>query len=110
MVPIMVLIFKFKMHMAVGTSAAMMIITSVGGILGYIVNGLGVTGLPSPSIGYVYIWSWLCLVTTSIAAVPLGVRAAHGLSAKQLRLIFSLLAIYIGLRMLGLFSWSGWPI
>ena len=110
MVPIMVLAFKFKMHMAVGTSAAMMMVTSVGGLVGYMVNGLGVAGIPSPSVGYVYIWSWLCLAATSIATVQIGVRTAHRLPAKHLRRIFAVLAIYIGLRMLGLFGWLGWPI
>lgn len=110
MVPIMVLVFKFRMHLAVGTSAAMMVMTCLGGLAGYMIYGGGVAGIPSPSIGYVYIWAWLCLVTTSMAAVSLGVRAAHRLPAKQLSWIFSAIVLYVGLKMLGLFSWLGWPI
>ena len=41
LVPVMVLALKFKMHNAVGTSTAMMIFTSIGGVIGYVVNGLG---------------------------------------------------------------------
>ena len=39
---------KFKMHKAVST--AMMIFTSIGGIISYVVNGLGVSGLPEYSV------------------------------------------------------------
>ena len=77
MVPIMVMALKFKMHNAVGTSTAMMIFTSIGGVIGYIVNGLGVAGLPSASIGYVHIWSWLALAATSVPMARVGARTAH---------------------------------
>ena len=105
MVPVMVLALKFKMHQAVGTSTAMMILTSLGGLIGYIVNGLGVTGIPSPHIGYVHIWSWLALAGTSVAMAQVGARAAHLLPAKQLRWIFIAAMFYMGLRMVGVFDW-----
>ncbi|MBL7120106.1 MAG: sulfite exporter TauE/SafE family protein [Dehalococcoidia bacterium] len=104
-VPIMVLIFRFPMRMAVGTSAATISMISIGGITGYIVNGLGVKGIPSPSMGYVYIWAWLCLVGTGIFMTQVGVRIAHRLPAKQLGWIFSAAALYVGLRMIGVFGW-----
>jgi len=110
MVPVMLLAFKFKMHQAVGTSTAMMILTSTGGVIGYIVNGLGTAGIPSPSIGYVHIWSWLFLVATSIAMAQLGALTAHNLPAKQLRWIFISVMFYMGLKMIGVFDWLGWPI
>jgi uncharacterized membrane protein YfcA len=69
--------------------------------------GVGVAGIPSPSVGYIYIWAWLCLVSSSIAAVQLGVRAAHHLPAKKLGWVFSIIVLYVGLKMLGLFSWLG---
>jgi len=110
MVPVMVLALKFKMHHAVGTSTALMILTSIGGVIGYIVNGLGVEGIPSPSIGYVHIWSWLALAATSIAVAQLGARTAHMLPARQLRWLFIAVMIYMGLKMIGLFDWLDWPI
>jgi len=110
MVPIMVLIFRFQMHLAVGTSAATIAMMSIGGLAGYVVNGLGVIGIPSPSVGYVYIWAWLCLAGTSAIMTQMGVRIAHRLAAKQLVWIFSAAAIYVGLRMIGVFDWLGWPI
>ena len=110
MVPIMALVFRFGMHMAVATSAATISMISIGGLTGYIVHGLGVAEIPSPSIGYVYIWAWLCLAGASIFMTQVGVRIAHRLAAKQLTWIFSAAALYVGLRMIGVFSWLGWPI
>lgn len=107
MVPIMTLALKFKMHHAVATSAAMMMFTSLGGVIGYIVNGLEVTGLPSTSIGYVHIWSWLALAATSVPMAQVGARTAHLLPAKQLRWIFITVMLYMGLKMIGVFNWLG---
>jgi len=110
MVPLMALMFGFPMHLAVGTSVAAVSIMSIGGVAGYAISGVGVPEIPSPSIGYVYIWAWLCLVAGSIIMTQVGVRIAHRVPAKQLGWVFGALALYIGLRMLGLFEWLGWPI
>lgn len=66
MVPVMVLAMRFKMHQSVGTSTALMMFTSIGGILSYTVNGLNVSGLPPYSVGYVNILQWILLAGTSL--------------------------------------------
>jgi len=110
MVPVMVLALKFKMHQAVGTSTAMMILTSIGGLVGYIINGWAVPGLPAYSIGYVNIPTWAILASTSILMAQVGVRTAHRLPARQLRWVFIAVMFYVALKMIGLFEWLGWPI
>jgi uncharacterized membrane protein YfcA len=75
-----------------------------------VVNGLGVEGLPSFSIGYVNLPAWIYLTVTSVLATQVGARAAHRLPAKQLRWIFIVILFYIGLRMVGFFEWLGWPL
>jgi len=110
LVPVMVLALKFKMHNAVGTSTAMTIFTSIGGVIGYVVNGLGVTGLPAGSIGYVHIWSCMALADTSVLMAQVGVRTAHRIPAKQLKWIFIAVMLYMGLKIIGVFDWLGWPI
>jgi len=109
-VPVMVLALKFKMHNAVATSLAMMIFTSIGGVTGYIINGLAIPNLPAYSIGYVNLPSWFLLAVSSIGMAQVGAMAAHKLPAKQLRYIFIAVMFYIGLRMLGVFDWLDWPI
>jgi uncharacterized membrane protein YfcA len=104
-VAVLVLALNFPMHTAVGTSVASIILASLGGIVGYIVNGLGVSGLPPYSLGYVNLPIWLCLAATSIPLAQLGARAAHALPAKPLRYILIAFMIYAGLEMLGVFNW-----
>jgi len=102
-VPILVIALNFPMHIAIGTSVASIVFASIGGIVGYIVNGLGVSGLLPYSIGYVNLPIWLCLAATSIPMAQLGARAAHALPAKQLKYVFIAFMVYIGLKMIGVF-------
>lgn len=104
MVPIMVLVLKFKMHDAVATSLAVMIFTSIGGVVGYITNGLNVPGLPPHSVGYVNLLSGSLLAATSVGMAQVGAIAAHRLPTRQLRYGFVGVMFYSGLRMLGAFG------
>jgi uncharacterized membrane protein YfcA len=104
-VAVLVLALNFPMHVAVGTSVAAIILGSLGGIAGYVVNGLGVPGLLPYSVGYVNLPIWLCLIATSIPLAQLGARAAHALPAKPLMYIFIAFMVYAGLEMIGAFNW-----
>lgn len=101
MIPLMVLLLKFRMHQAVGTSSALMIATSTGGVIGYIINGLGVEGLFAYSLGYVNLISWLALAVTSVPMAQVGVRVSHRLPARELKYIFVAVMIGVGLKMIG---------
>ncbi len=109
-VPVMVLALKFKMHNAIATSLAMIIFNSAGGVIGYIINGLGVPNLPAYSIGYVNLPAWFLLAVTSIGMAQVGAMIAHRLRARQLRWIFIVVQFYVALRMMGVFDWLGWPV
>ena len=109
-IPVMVLALKFEMHHAVATSLAMMIFTSIGGVIGYIINGLGIPNLPTYSLGYVNLPAWFLLAVTSVGMAQVGAITAYKLPAKQLRYIFIAVMFYMGLKMLGVFDWLGWPI
>jgi uncharacterized membrane protein YfcA len=104
-VAVLVLALDYSVHTAVGTSVAAIILGSLGGIVGYIVNGLPVSGLLPYSIGYVNLPIWLCLTATSIPMAQLGARAAHALPAKPLMYIFIAFMVYAGLEMVGVFHW-----
>jgi uncharacterized membrane protein YfcA len=110
MIPVMVLALRFSMHSAVATSLAVMMFTSLGGVIGYLVNGLGVPGLPAYSIGYINLPSWFLLAVTSVGMAQVGAITAHKLPARQLRYIFIAVMFYMGLKMLGVFDWLGWPL
>ena len=101
-VPALVLIFHFPMHLAIGTSLASIIFTSLGGIIGYILHGIGTSPLPY-SIGYINMQVWLYLAATSLPLAQLGAKAAHALPAKYLHYLFIAFVVYAGLKMIGVF-------
>ena len=108
-VPALTTGLKFRLHCAVGTSLAMIIFTSIGGALGYLIHGLPVPNLPPFSVGYVNLLACACLVVTSIPVAQLGARTAHKLPEMQLRYAFTVLMLYIAVRMIGVFEWLGLP-
>jgi len=110
MIPIMLYALKFKMHQAVGTSTALMIFTALGGILSYIINGWGVSGLPPYSTGYVNWLQWILLAGCSVPMAIVGAKTAHLLPAKQLKYIFIAVMLYIGLKMAGVFTMLHLPL
>jgi len=110
MIPVMVLALRFKMHQAVGTSTALMIFASIGGILSYLFNGLNISGLPPYSVGYVNFLQLILLAGTSVPMAQVGVRVAHKLPAKQLKYVFIAVMFYMGLKMMGAFAWLHLPI
>jgi len=110
MVPIMFYFLNFKMHQAVGTSTALMIFTAFGGSLSYLINGLGLQGLPPYSTGYL---NWLQFIVLAGGSIPLaivGAKTAHLMPAKQLKYIFIIVMLYMGLKMIGVFAWLHLPL
>lgn len=109
MIPIMVYFLNFKMHQAVGTSTALMIFTAIGGSLSFLINGLGIQGLPPYSTGYLNWLQWVLLSGTSVPLAIVGAKTAHLLPAKQLKYIFIAVMFYMGLKMIGVFAWLHLP-
>ncbi len=109
-IPVMLIFLNFHMHEAVGTSTAMMIFTALGGSIGYMLLGLGQTGLPEFSIGYVNLLQWALLAGTSIPMAQVGAHFAHKINAKSLKWLFIVVMIYMALKMIGVYSMLGLPI
>lgn len=73
------------MHRAVATAAGFGTIIAVPGTIGSILGGLGETGLPFGSIGYVNVIAALAIISMSLITAPWGVAMAHSLNAAHLR-------------------------
>jgi uncharacterized protein len=87
-------------HQAIGTSAAIGFPIAIAGTVGYIINGLRVTGLPEYSFGYAYLPAFVGIVCASVLTAPMGVRLAHGLPVARLKRLFAVLLLLVGTRML----------
>jgi len=95
---------NLTVHEAIGTSAAIGFPIAIAGTIGYIVNGLNVSGLPPYCLGYVYLPALAGIVAASVLTAPLGVRLAHSLPVAKLKRVFALLLFIMGTKMLvGLF-------
>ena len=109
-IPILVVGLRFSMHMAIGTSMALMAIISALATLYYAIYGLNVAGLPEYSIGYVNLLQFALLVVTSVPMAQVGAHIAHRLPGKQLKFIFICVMVYMGIKINGIFDWLGLPI
>jgi uncharacterized membrane protein YfcA len=82
-------LFSYPIHRAVGTAAALGLIISVPGAIGFAVAGYGHSQLPPFSLGYVNWAGFLAIVPTSILAAPYGARLAHAISRVWLSRAFA---------------------
>jgi uncharacterized membrane protein YfcA len=94
-----------KMHHAIGTSAAVGLPIALAGTAGYLISGLGATGLPAGSFGFIYLPALAGTVLASALVAPLGARLAHRLPVATLKKIFAGVILLLLAKMLhGLFS------
>ena len=84
---------------AVATSAALGFPIAVANVIGYIISGLNVAGLPVGSFGYIWLPALVVIAACSFMTAPLGAKAAHSLPIDKLKRIFGsvlyLLAAYM---------------
>lgn len=87
------------LHRAVGTSAAVGFPIALAGALGFAVNGLGVPGIPEPSVGFIYLPAFAGIAVVSMLVAPLGARAAHALPVARLKKVFGVFLLLMSGRM-----------
>ena len=91
---------NIAIHQAIGTAAAVGWPIAAAGAAGYIIGGLGTTGLPPYSVGYVYVPALIGIVAASVVAAPLGASVAHRTSGKTLKKIFAIVLFSLATTML----------
>lgn len=91
--------FSTPMHVAVGTGAALGMVISIPGAISFLINGMGVAGLPPGSIGYVNLLGFALIVPATLLTTPYGVRLAHAVNAVRLRQFFALFLALTSVRM-----------
>ncbi|GAB4165260.1 MAG: sulfite exporter TauE/SafE family protein [Rhodocyclaceae bacterium] len=87
-------------HQAVGTSAALGFPIAAAGTIGYLAAGWKAGGLPSYSLGYLYLPALIGVVAMSVLFAPLGARTAHRLPVKRLKRGFGVLLALLATKML----------
>jgi len=87
-------------HQAVATSAALGFPIALANVVGYIIAGQSVEGLPTGALGYVYLPALAVIATASVLMAPLGVKAAHAMPVKQLKRVFAFILYMLAAYML----------
>jgi len=90
-------------HNAVATSAALGFPIAVANVIGYVVSGMNVQGLPPSSFGYIWLPALIIIASCSFFVAPLGAKAAHNLPVKKLKRIFGSMLYMLAAYML----WKG---
>lgn len=98
-VPLMLIMLRLPIHLAVGNSSALIVISSLTGTLSYILHGLRVA-VPVPfSLGYVNLLVAAVAAPLTIVFARLGVRLATRISQDKMVRIFALLLMLVGLKL-----------
>jgi uncharacterized membrane protein YfcA len=94
---------NISIHNAVATSAALGFPIAVANVLGYVVSGQSVQGLPGGSFGYIWLPALAVIAVCSVLTAPLGAKAAHNLPVKKLKRVFASILYLLAAYML----WKG---
>lgn len=100
-IPILTMIFGFKLTKAIGTSSVYISLTAIGGVISYIYSGWAVNPL-SFSLGYVSLINWILIVLFSVPMASLGAKLVYKVPEKKLKIVFAILIFFIAAKMLGL--------
>jgi len=88
-------------HKAVATSAALGFPIALANVIGYIIAGHRLEGLPPWSLGYLWLPALVVIASCSVLMAPAGARAAHALPVPALKRAFAGVLILFALYMLG---------
>ncbi len=89
-----------RVHEAIGTAAAVGWPLATAGTLGYILSGAGKAGVPSWSIGFVYLPALAWIVVASVTMAPVGARIAHRTPGRTLKRVFAVVLFLLATNML----------
>ncbi|NLX48817.1 MAG: sulfite exporter TauE/SafE family protein [Methanospirillum sp.] len=102
LVPILTIVLRHPIRVAVGTSMPIILCAAAGGVIGYALNGPAVIASLPWSLGYVHLPGALALAAGSVPAAQLGARLAHALPPRLLSVALALLMVLTGVLMIDL--------
>lgn len=98
-VPMMTL-YGTPIHRAVATAAGFGVIIAVPSVIGFLVTGWSVEGVPPFTLGHVNLPAFGVIVAMTMLTTPLGVRLSHALDPKPLKRAFAVFIMLMALNML----------
>jgi uncharacterized protein len=90
-------------HNAVATSAALGFPIALANVVGYVLAGQQVQGLPEGAFGYIWLPALTVIALCSVFTAPLGARLSHKLPVGKLKRVFASILYVLATYML----WKG---
>jgi uncharacterized membrane protein YfcA len=95
-IPILLHWARMDVRRVAPVSIAIMVVAAPAAVLGYVLAGSTLPGLPSASMGYVFLPAAAAMIPGAVAFAPLGARWNQRLPTATLRRLFALLLIVVG--------------
>ena len=91
---------SIPIHRAIGTAAALGLFISVPATIGLAFSGFNVPNRPPLSIGYVNLIAFFIMFPLTVFFAPIGVKIAHLINQRMLKIIFGVFLIITSAKML----------
>lgn len=104
-VPMMVILLRQPIHLAVGNSSGLMMVSALIGTASYAVHGWQRPDLPPLSLGYVNLLVAALIAPVTILCARVGVRLASRMSHAKLSRAFALFIVGVGAYMFLRYIW-----
>lgn len=93
-------LYNVAVHRAVATAAGFGLIIAAPSVIGFILSGWAAPDRPAFTLGYVHVPAFAILVPMTVLFAPYGVKLAHSLNPRPLKLLFALFLFITALNML----------
>jgi uncharacterized membrane protein YfcA len=87
-------------HKAIGTAAALGLFIAIPATIGLAFSGFDVPNRPPMSIGYVNLIAFFIMFPLTVFFAPIGVKFAHRINQRLLKIIFGIFLIFTSVKML----------
>ncbi|MCB9784446.1 MAG: sulfite exporter TauE/SafE family protein [Candidatus Omnitrophica bacterium] len=94
------LTLRVPIHRAVANSSGLIVFSSIAGMIGNVIAGWGVEGLPVYSYGYVNLVVWSIMAFIAAIFAQVGAWSASKTHPDSLKKPFAIILLLVGLKML----------
>ncbi len=98
-VPLMLIVLRLPIHLAVGNSSALIVVSALFGTISYVLYGLDRAAVPF-SLGYVNLLVAAVVAPITMVCARLGVRIASRISQDRMVRVFAILLMLVGLKLM----------
>jgi len=97
-IPLLMHVNRLSVSRVAATSLAIVTFAATSGTIAYMLTGRGVAGLPPGHVGYVHVAAALPMLPGAMLAARWGSKLNQKMNVRQLKVLFAILFMLMGLR------------